>query len=244
LKVCLSCFYLIALSLVSFGQTQDMPGRIQVIETEMSRNFEALKKEQVPPYYMSYSIDEVRTQFVTATFGAIASRNDDTTSYLRINLRTGSYKLDNSHELRGDSLGAIRSRLSIPIRAPLDESPEGLALILWKETDKAYRNAVETLSKVKSEQSVKIAEEDKSDDFSKVEPHQSIAKPLNIQVDLDKWAARVRKYTALFKQQPYIYDSSGSFQSMACLSKISAFTPPRVRRACLKRQDSTATFKL
>jgi predicted Zn-dependent protease len=179
----------------------------------LTKNFEALQKQQTPPYYISYSLDEVRNQYVTATFGAITARNEDATSYLRINLRAGSYSLDNSHELRGDSLGALRSRLSIPIRAPLGEVPAGLALLLWKETDRAYRNAVETLSRVKSEQSVKIAEEDKSDDFSKVEPHQSIAKPINIQVDLDAWATRLRKYTASFKNQSNIYDASGSFQS-------------------------------
>jgi TldD protein len=213
LRVWLSCICLTALSAVSIGQTQEVPGRIQVMKNEISRNFDALQKEQVPPYYISYSIDEVRTQTVVGTFGAITNKNEDKTAYLRISLRAGSYKLDSSHELRGDSLGALRSRLNIPIRAPLGESPESLALILWKETDKAYRNAVETLARVKSEQSVKIAEEDKSDDFSKVEPHQSITKPLAIQVDLDKWAARIRKYTEPFKHHPYIYDSSGVFQS-------------------------------
>jgi TldD protein len=213
LKAGLSYFFLTVLSVVCIGQTQQLPSRIQVMKNEISRNFNALQKEQVPPYYMSYSIDEVRTQSVAATFGAITNKNEDKTAYLRINLRTGSYKLDSSHELRGDSLGALRSRLSSANRAPLGDSPEGLALILWKETDKAYRNAVETLARVKSEQSVKIAEEDKSDDFSKAEPHQSISKPLSIQVDLDKWAARIRKYTEPFKGRLHIYDSSGVFQS-------------------------------
>ncbi len=213
LKVCLSCLCLAALSVVSVGQTQEMPGRIKVMKNELSRNFEALQKEQVPPYYISYAIDEIRTQTVAATFGAITNKNEDKTAFLRINLRAGSYKLDSSHELRGDQLNMIRSRLNIPVRGPISESPEGLALMLWKETDKAYRTAVENLSKVKSEQSVKIAEEDKSDDFSKVEPHVAIERPIDVKVDLEKWAARVRKYTEPFKQHPYIYDCSGYFQS-------------------------------
>ena len=97
------------------------------------------------------------------------------------------------------------------VRAPLGESQEALAVILWRETDKAYRNAVETLSKVKSEQSVKIAEEDKSDDFSKVEPHVSLQKPLGFQVDLNKWAGRIRKFTEQFKDHPFIYDAARLF---------------------------------
>jgi hypothetical protein len=49
LKVWLSCICLTALSAVFVGQSQEMPGRIQVMKNEISRNFEALQKEQVPP---------------------------------------------------------------------------------------------------------------------------------------------------------------------------------------------------
>jgi predicted Zn-dependent protease len=195
------------------SQTDELPGSIKVMKTELSRNFQALQKEQSPPYYIGYSIDEVQTQGVTGTFGAITSRIENKTAFLRVNLRTGSYKLDNYHEIRGDTLSALRSRVAASIRAPLTDSPEGLAVILWRETDKAYKNAVETLLRVKSEQSVKIAEEDKSDDFSKAEPHVSIEKSLEIQVDLDKWTSRIRKFTEPFKKHPSVYSCSGTFQS-------------------------------
>jgi TldD protein len=213
LKVCLVSLCLMALDIVAVGQTQEIPGRIDVMKEELLRNFTALQKEQVPPYYISYSIDEVRTQYVAGAFGAIISKNEDTTASLRISLRTGSYSLDNSHELRGDSLSSLRRSLSTSIRAPLSASPEALAVILWRETDKAYRNAVETLSRVKSEQKVKIAEEDKSDDFSKAKPHVSLEKPRDIQVDLEKWRIRIRKFTEQFKDYPFINDSIGVFQS-------------------------------
>jgi TldD protein len=207
-------FCLVVLSVISTGWTQDMPGRIKVMKSEVSRNFQALQKEQIPPYYISYAIDEVRTQSVSGIFGAIASKEDDKTALLRISLRAGSYQQDNSHELRGDPLSSLLNLSSmVPVQAPLNESPESLAVILWRETDKAYRAAVETLSRVKSERNLKIAEEDKSDDFSKVEPHVTIEKPLDIQVDLDKWAARIRKYTEPCKRYAFINGCSGFFQS-------------------------------
>jgi predicted Zn-dependent protease len=190
-----------------------MPGRLKIMKAELSRNFDALQKEQTPPYYISYSIDEVRTQSVAGTFGAVVSQNEDTTDYLQVSLRTGSYKLDSSHELRGDSSRSARSGGQGSARAPLGESQEALSVILWRETDKAYKNAVETLSKVKSEQSVKIAEEDKADDFSKVEPHVAIEKRLELQVDLKRWADRIRKFTAQFKSHTSINDCTGSFQN-------------------------------
>jgi TldD protein len=211
IKTGLLSLFVIAVSIISTGQTPELSGRLKTMKSEMSRNFDALQKEQAPPYYMSYSIDEVRSQGVAGSFGAIIAQNEDSAAILQVSVRTGSYKLDSSHELRGDSLRSGRS--GSQVRAPLGESPESLAVILWRETDKAYRNAVETLSRVKSEQSVKIAEEDKADDFSKVEPHVSIEKPNAIQVDMNKWAGRIRKFTEPFQNHPYIYDCSGSFQS-------------------------------
>ncbi|MBN1571383.1 MAG: TldD/PmbA family protein [Acidobacteria bacterium] len=213
LRMGLSGLIFTLLVVISTGQAQEMPARLKIMKAELTRNFEALQKEQTPPYYMSYSVDEVRIQAVAGTFGAIIGQNDETTAYLQTSVRAGSYKLDSSHELRGDALRSLRSASQASVRAPLGESQEALAVILWRETDKAYRNAVETLSKVKSEQSVKIAEEDQSDDFSKVEPHVSIQKPLHIQVDMNKWAGRIRRFTAPFKDHAFIYNASGSFQS-------------------------------
>jgi TldD protein len=213
IKIGLIILSLAALNAISIGQTPEMSGRLKIMKAELSRNFEALQKEPTPPYYMSYSIDQVGTQTVSGSFGAITGQNEGATAYLQISLRTGSYKLDSSHELRGDALRSRRSSDQTSVRAPLGESEEALAVILWQETDKAYKNAVEMLSKVKSEQSVKIAEEDKSDDFSKAEPHVSLEKGTDVQVDLNQWAGRIRKYTEPFKRYPFIYTASGNFQN-------------------------------
>jgi predicted Zn-dependent protease len=215
IKVLVAGLCLTALDIVSIGLTQEMPGPIKAMKNELSRNFQALQKQQVPPYYISYSIDEVRTQYVGGAFGAIMARSEGKTAYLNVSVRTGSYQRDSSHELRGgtNSLSALRARTSSAARAPLGEAPEALAVILWRETDRAYKDSVEAFSAVKSEQNLKTAEEDKSGDFSKVEPHTSIEKPLDMQVDLDKWAGRMRRATAVFKKHPFINDCSGIFQS-------------------------------
>jgi TldD protein len=214
IKTGLIALTLIALTAISIGQTLEMPSRLKIMKAELSRNFEALQKESTPPYYLSYSIDQVSIQAVSGSFGAINGQNEDTTAYLQISLRAGSYTLDSSHELRSnDLLRSIRSSNQASVRAPLGESEEALAVILWQETDKAYKNALETLSKVKSEQSVKIAEEDKSNDFSKAEPHVSVEKRIDVQVNMNPWAGRIRKYTEPFKRYPFIYAASGNFQS-------------------------------
>jgi TldD protein len=205
--------FLIMLNISIAGWTQEIPGRIKVMKDEVNRNFQALKKEPTPPYYISYSIDEVLTQSVSGIFGAITNKEDNKTAFLRVSVRTGSYQQDNTHDIRGGSMSGLFSLVSGTAQAPLGDSPQSLAVILWRETDKAYRSAVETLSQVKSERSVKIAETDQSGDFSKVEPHTALEKPLDIQADLDKWSDRIRKYTELFKKHSFINSCNGVFQS-------------------------------
>ena len=195
------------------GQGVDLPTELKVMRTELARNFEALKKQSVPPYYLSYSIDRVRIQRVAASFGALTEKTEDTTAYLRIDLRVGSCQLDNSHELRGDPYARYRSYYSGFKSAPLHEAPQALSVLLWQETDKSYKDAVEMLAKIKTERNLKAAEEDQSDDFSVSAPNASIDKPLAIEVDLDRWAALVRKFSAPFQKSSHILSGSASFQS-------------------------------
>ena len=211
LRIVSLCVFLIVPGAVPTGYTQDASARLKVMKEEMARNFGALQKEPVPPYYISYSIDEVRTQGVAGSFGAVTNTTDNKVSYLRIDVRTGSYQLDSSHEIRGDSLSALRQRYGNTLLAPIKESPDALRVILWRETDKAYKSAVESLARIKSEQSVMVEEEDKSDDFSRIESQESIEEPAGIRVDLDQWAARIRKYTKRFNGYPFILSSTGSF---------------------------------
>ena len=124
---------LILLGVVSVGWAPDAPDRIEIMKEEMARNFEALQKEPVPPYYMSYSIDDVRIQSVAGSFGAVLNRADNKVSYLRVEVRTGSYELDSSHEIRGDSLSALRNRYGGSIQAPINKSPDAHRSLFLKK---------------------------------------------------------------------------------------------------------------
>jgi len=196
------------------SQSQDLPQQLQIMKSELTRNFQALQKEPVPPYYLAYCIDRVATQTVSTSFGAISSQSENTTAFLRVELRVGSYALDNTHELRSpDPLASIFSRIGSLDRAPLSESPDALRVILWQATDKAFKNAAEMLQKVKTERSTKVAEEDKSDDFSRLDAQVSLEKPLAVPVDLEKWTSRVRRFSSPFKGDPHLIGGQAYFSS-------------------------------
>lgn len=199
----------------SFGQSDQLPGRMKTMKAELTRNFDALQNKEVPPYYISYAIDEIRTQTVNGSFGAINSQTENTQARLRVGLRTGSYEMDSTRELRsgGNSLAqALAGSMSVSL-APLGEGSDALAVILWQATDGAYRSAVDRLAQVKSAQNTQLAPEDQSDDFSRSKPQTSLGKPADARVDLDKWADRIRTFTAQFNNRPFITAASGTFQN-------------------------------
>ncbi|MBC8183307.1 hypothetical protein H8E88_19550 [candidate division KSB1 bacterium] len=87
--------------------------------------------------------------------------------------------------------------------------------VLWQETNKQYREAVERYTKVKANVAVKVAEEDTSADFS-IEPDviTYYEAPLNIKTILgDKkvWEEKVKKYTAPFIESKDIYGGRATF---------------------------------
>ena len=195
------------------AESGDLPPTLDVMRSELQRNFETLKKEQNAPYYISYSIDHLKSQSVSSSFGALTDRDDSESAFLRIDLRVGSYQLDNSHEIRGDRYSRFMRFFSGPSFAPLEESPDALKVLLWQRTDKAYKDAVETLTKIKTDKRLTVEEEDQSDDFSKAPFSSYIEKPLNIRVDLDKWGEKVKKFSEPFKKYPHILHASSSFEN-------------------------------
>ncbi|MDQ7825426.1 MAG: TldD/PmbA family protein [Candidatus Eremiobacteraeota bacterium] len=180
------------------------------MEGELKRNFQALGRQETPPYYMSYTIDSIKRQSAYASFGALAKKLETSRAYLTIDVRVGSPKVDNTHEIRG---GRRMIGLHEPNKAPLDENPQGLKELLWQETDDAYREAVENLAKVKTDKALKVKEEDESSDFTLQSPSVSVAEPAGVKVDLDAWAQKVRAYSEPFRKLPYVLKGDASFSS-------------------------------
>jgi len=82
------------------------------MKNEMDRSFGALKKQPVPPYFLSYQLTDNHAISVQSSFGALAQSNDQRTRLLDIDLRVGDYKLDSTHGGRPGTAaaGAISSR--------------------------------------------------------------------------------------------------------------------------------------
>ncbi len=174
---------------------------LDILQAELARNVEVLGKEPVPPYFMAYTVYDVQTTELGASFGAMIADNDGRSRTFGVDVRTGDYSLDNTHEVRGEPApptGLGRSAI------PLADSAPGVGVAAWLATDRAYRQSVERLARVKTNLAAKVKEEDPAPDFSREEPQVFAGTPASVQVDKALWKARLRRLSALFAGDPLI----------------------------------------
>jgi predicted Zn-dependent protease len=183
---------------------------LSAAKAELSRSFLELRKQPVPPYFLSYEIIDAQSINVTGSFGTLIHSNENRNRHLLINLRVGDYSLDNTRQVRGNMMSYFGSRFS-NINLPIEDDPDAVRAILWYQTDSAYKRAIEQLTTVKTNNQLKVEQEDKSDDFSKEQPEQTIQPPTRIAIDRKVWEEKARKYTAPFQRFGNIYEANAIF---------------------------------
>lgn len=173
---------------------------LTTMSQEMSRSLGYLRKQPKPPYFLSYELTDNHAISVSSSLGAITARGDRRTRLLDIDLRVGTYQMDSSHALRGDF--AMTTFGQVSGKTPLDDDPKALAVALWLETDRHYKEAVQRLEGVKTKSQIKKDTEDDSPDFSPAPPEHHLEPIAQFSFDRTAWEPRLRRYGALFRDLP------------------------------------------
>jgi len=185
---------------------------LDVMTGELHREMNELKNEEYPPYFMSYSVSDVRQTTISASFGAITDSDESDSRVLTVMVRVGDYQLDSTHELRDQY--SFNNQYSYVFVA-LDDSGDALRTAMWLETNRRYREAVERYIKVRTNITIKVAEEDSSADFSAPPKLVTYSEPetgsADMTVDRALYEDKVKKYSALFLDNENIYGGSVSF---------------------------------
>lgn len=198
---------LLGLPLYAVSPDQIFP----ILSGEIDRVFKELRGEEYPPYYLGYSLTDSKEYYISAAYGVLSEDYYSENRILDIDLRVGSYRLDNTHPLRGQSFGssAIRRGYSIP----LGNDSLLLRKALWWYTDKEYRDAVQRYMKVLGNIAVKVEESDTSGDFSKEDPVTHIESFRQLEFTPERWRQIVRRLSVLFAADPLIFQSSVSISA-------------------------------
>jgi len=181
---------------------------LSIAQAELQRNFSGLHQEPVPPYFISYTLHDMRTTRMSAAFGALQRSDEARNRFVTVDVRVGDYSLDNTHPLRGDN-NPSRPRVSA-VSLPLTDDPKPTQLALWRATDRSFKQAAEALTRVKTNVAAKIKDENPVPDFSREEPQTYTGAPATYSVDSKTWEARLRRISALFADDPFVFDSDVS----------------------------------
>ncbi len=182
---------------------------LNAMKTELDRSVAALQDaDQVPLYYLSYHVTDTDGRNISASYGAIITESNNHDRVLDIDCRVGDHNLDNTHEIRGESDYDFRSRS--PIHLPLEDDPLAIRAIIWKNTDDAYRTALERYTKVKTNEKVLAEREDTSADFSNEAANKYIGETTAMKMAPEAWKENLEKWSAIFKDYPFVKNSGVS----------------------------------
>jgi TldD protein len=188
-------------------RTADAP-ILGILQSELKRNFEILRKDATPAYFIGYTVHDDRSTQIIASFGALDRTDESRGRFGTVEVRVGDYTLDNTHPIRGEGGGGGPriGRISLPLTN--DDKPVKLAF--WRATDRAFKLATESLTRVKTNVAAKVQDEAPAPDFSREPPQTFVGEPVDFTLDTKLWEARLRRLSAPFAEDPLIFSGSVS----------------------------------
>lgn len=182
------------------------------MKTELDRSFKTYGAQDPAAYFIGYTITDTQRAEVSGSNGALLSSAENRNRWLQVSVRTGDYKLDNTHKVGEQRMPSGGPGTPVPV----DNDEQIVRRAIWLETDSQYRNAAEALIKIRSSKEVKAdTAEGRAPDFSHEQPHQSIEPEVSFALDRKPWEAKVRAYTKSFRESPDILNSIVTFSALA-----------------------------
>jgi predicted Zn-dependent protease len=189
------------------------PAGLTALEAELRRGVQALTaKGKPPPYFIAYEVHDKTDTTISASQGALVQSSTRHGRILDTDVRVGDYKLDSTHIIRSSDFDFSSVLTGHPAAVPLADDQAVLRQIAWLETDRRYKSAAERFVKIVTQQALKVAEEDPSDDFSREQAAVYVGPRAEIKVDVPLWEARVRELSGRFRGQGEILDSQVTLQ--------------------------------
>jgi predicted Zn-dependent protease len=180
---------------------QDSP-IVSAMQDEVKRSMAELRlKDQPPPYYIAYDVDDTSTTRVAGRLGALVEDDTSHGRTLRVDVRVGDYTFDSSRFVTLDRATGTATAI-----APLDDDYDALRREIWLITDAAYKRAVNVFAKKKAAFQNR-AGGDAIPDFSRETPRETVLPPLSPWRPSRDAIDRVQQISAAFASSPALQSS-------------------------------------
>ena len=190
------------------------PPILGILESELRRNVEVLQQQPSPAYFIGYTVHDERSVQIVASFGALERSEESRGRFGTVEVRVGDYALDNTHPIRGEG-GGGGPRIA-RVSLPLTDDDKAIRLALWRSTDRAFKQATESLTRVTTNVAAKVQQDDPAPDFSREAPQVYYGgAPAGVSVDVSAWEARLRRVSAVFASDPLVFSGSVSLSVRA-----------------------------
>lgn len=158
------------------------------------------------PYFISYSLTDSENLNISSTLGATVNVSRSHFRSPSIEVRVGSYQMDNTGHVNSGAYSGSRFDDSWP----LDDNYRNLRDGFWLSTDREFKTALESIGRKRASLNNAAAPPDALPDYSPADPVMKIPKLSHGTVDTDAWAARANRLSAVFKPYPEVLSSSVS----------------------------------
>lgn len=197
---------------IGFSQNPDDDVILRAMRDELdrSRQLRVVGGGDEVPYFISYSLSDASSFHVAASFGAALAVSRNRIRVPEIEVRVGSYDFDNT----GHIYSGIYAGSRFDGGWPLDDSYAALRECFWLATDRAYKTALESMSRKRAALNSTSAPSEKLADYSSAEPVKSIAKPARKNIDEAAWQARAVRLSAIFNSYPEVLSAGVEFEAI------------------------------
>jgi TldD protein len=182
--------------------------QLAAMAEELQRAHKSLQlRGHEAPYFLSYAVRGMDTQELGAKYGAVFIDRHRRDKRLQVDVRVGSYQLDNTgtpemFEFEGSDSGYSAGR-----EAPLDDDPAALRNALWLLTDETYKKALSAFLKKKGKQVYRPDDPETPPSFSREESQAAVDPPLPFPFDRTGWVRELREQTERLGAHPELFDS-------------------------------------
>jgi len=134
------------------------------------------------PYFVEYRVEDVDEFEASADYGALTRREKAHQRILRVTVRIGDYKMDNSTP-QGNGTAQL---------ATVDDDVMALRYALWSATDDAYKSALRGYS-AKQAQLKGFQTPPTADDFAMAKPVTQVDPLVKLSIDQPLWRSAWRR---------------------------------------------------